>query len=72
MSVEDLIIEKLKLHRDLKNLLMEQLQAEGIECEETAFTDANGDILVLNPENGPQAQSLIRRLQQQISSKTNI
>jgi|GEM_PF-5823615 len=64
MSVEDRIIAQLTLHRDLKELLMRELRKLGIHCQETAFTDPNGDILLLNSNDVPKAQQLIQHLQQ--------
>ncbi|MGA1284201.1 MAG: hypothetical protein ACO34J_09110 [Prochlorothrix sp.] len=64
MSVEDAIIAKLELHRDIKELVMRELRQIGIPCQETPFTDTNGDIILLNPQDIPKAQALIQTLQQ--------
>ena len=64
MSVEDRIIAQLTLHRDLKELLMRELRKLGIQCQETAFTDPNGDILLLDSKDVSKAQQLIQHLQQ--------
>lgn len=64
MSVEDAIIAKLELHRDIKELVMRELRQMGVPCQETPFTDANGDIILLNPQDIPKAQALIQTLQQ--------
>ena len=64
MSVEDRMIAQLTLHRDLKEQLMAELQKLGIQCQETPFTDPNGDILLLDPKDIPRAQRLIQHLQQ--------
>lgn len=63
MSAEDKIIEKITLHRDIKNLVIQELLAAGIKCQETNFTDPNGDILIVNPSDAPKAKEIIRNLQ---------
>ena len=65
MSAEDKIIEKITLHRDIKNLVIQELLAAGVQCQETNFTDPNGDILIVNASDAAKVKEIIRNLQKQ-------
>ncbi len=62
MSDEDKLIYKLKLHKGLKMLVMDELSKEGIPCKETSGNDPKGDILVINPEDVPRVQEIIKSM----------
>jgi hypothetical protein len=64
MSDEDGMILSLKKHKKIKNLLIQRLRQEGIECEETTGNDRKGDILIIKKEDAPRVQAIIRELQQ--------
>ncbi|MDY6783788.1 MAG: hypothetical protein SW833_14810 [Cyanobacteriota bacterium] len=64
MSAEDQIIAKIQLHRDIKNLVIEELRQAGIECQETKFTDSKGDILIINPIDVDRVRETIKEIQQ--------
>ncbi|MEL6130693.1 MAG: hypothetical protein AAFN18_14365 [Cyanobacteria bacterium J06554_6] len=64
MSAEDTIIAKIVLHQDIKLLVIQLLQQAGVDCEETQFTDPNGDIILVNPDQAEQARVIIRKIQQ--------
>ena len=69
MSAEDKIIAKLQLHRDIKNLTIQELQNVNIACGETNFTNPKGDIEIANAKDTPKAKVIIRQLQNRANSK---
>ncbi|MEL6334909.1 MAG: hypothetical protein AAFY78_03190 [Cyanobacteria bacterium J06648_16] len=64
MSAEDAMIAKIILHRDIKLLIMQVLQQSGLDCQEIQFTDPNGDIILVNPDQAEQARAIIREIRQ--------
>ncbi|MEL6249847.1 MAG: hypothetical protein AAFR15_17780, partial [Cyanobacteria bacterium J06627_15] len=52
------------LHRDIKLLIMQVLQQSGLDCQEIQFTDPNGDIILVNPDQAEQARAIIREIRQ--------
>ncbi|MGL5059689.1 MAG: hypothetical protein ACRC62_06875 [Microcoleus sp.] len=68
MSAEDKIIEKIILHRDIKELVIQELRTAGIPCQETQFTDPRGDILIISPNDAAKVKQLIRALQKRANS----
>jgi hypothetical protein len=61
------LIRKIQLHEDLKEWVMQQLQAEGIECQEQDFYEENGDILIVNIEDVPRALAVIQGIKDQLN-----
>ncbi len=68
MSAEDKIIAKITLHRDIKELVIQELRNAGISCQETNFTDPNGDISIPNSSDAPKVKQIIRELQKRANS----
>lgn len=68
MSAEDKIIAKITLHRDIKQLVIQELRNAGVSCQETNFTDPNGDISIANSSDAPKIKQIIRDLQKRANS----
>ncbi|MEM9542992.1 MAG: hypothetical protein AAGA60_26310 [Cyanobacteria bacterium P01_E01_bin.42] len=68
MSAEDQIIAKLQLHRDIKNLTIQELQNANITCQETSFTDPKGDIAIASSKDTSKVQEVIRQIQKRANS----
>lgn len=64
LTDEDQMIYHLTVHRNMITWLMRQLQREGIEAQRTTGNDPRGDIILLNPEDVPRAQQIIRELRE--------
>ena len=62
ISDEDKLIYQLRVHKGLKRLVMKELAQEGIPCKETSKNDPKGDILVINPEDVPRVQEIIKSI----------
>ncbi|GCL35473.1 MAG: hypothetical protein ACKO9I_24775 [Sphaerospermopsis kisseleviana] len=62
---EDKMMERLLIHKNMIGWLIKKLKAEGIECQRTTGNDPNGDILLINPEDEPRVQEMIRKIQQE-------
>jgi hypothetical protein len=56
---EDPMIETYKLHKNIKNLVIERLKAEGIDCKATTGNDPNGDILIIRKKDVVRVQEII-------------
>ena len=61
------LIRKIQLHETLKQWVMQQLQAEGIECQEQDFYEENGDIFIVKPEDVPRALAVIQKIKDKIN-----
>ncbi|MCP2727903.1 hypothetical protein [Limnofasciculus baicalensis] len=61
------LIRKIQLHEDLKEWVIQQLQAEGIECQEQDFYEENGDILIVKIEDVPRALAVIQGIKDQLN-----
>ncbi|MCU0541707.1 MAG: hypothetical protein MUE44_05885 [Oscillatoriaceae cyanobacterium Prado104] len=68
MSAEDKIIEKIILHRDIKELVIQELRAANIPCQETEFTDPRGDILIISANDAAKVKQVIQSLQKRANS----
>jgi hypothetical protein len=62
---EDKMMERLLIHKNMIGWLIKKLKEEGIECQRTTGNDPNGDILLINPEDEPRVQEMIRKIQQE-------
>jgi hypothetical protein len=60
---EDRMIYHLTVHKTMISWLINKLQAEGIQAQRTTGNDPNGDILLINPDDIPRVQQLIREIQ---------
>lgn len=60
------LIRKIQLHETLKQWVMQQLQAEGIECQEQDFYEENGDIFIVKPEDVPRALAVIQKINESV------
>ena len=59
---EDKMMERLPIHKNMIGWLIKKLQAEGIQCKRTTGNDPNGDILLINSEDEPRVQDMIRKI----------
>ncbi|WP_426607917.1 hypothetical protein [Pantoea anthophila] len=59
---EDEMIYHLKLHRDTISWLCEQLDRRGIKNRRTRGNSAEGDILLIKPEDAEAVRQMIRDL----------
>jgi hypothetical protein len=59
---ESAMIQRLELHRNIKNLVIARLRAEGINCKATTGNDPNGDIVIIRKKDVPLVQQIIRSL----------
>lgn len=57
---EDAMAHRLFVHRDMIGWVIKQLAQEGIQCQRTEGYDRNGDILLLNDNDVPKVQQIIR------------
>jgi hypothetical protein len=64
---EDRMIHKLTVHKNLITWVIQQLEKENIPCQRTTGNDPNGDILVINPEQTPRVQEIIRGINRQFN-----
>ncbi|MDD1428740.1 hypothetical protein MEO94_30740 [Dolichospermum sp. ST_sed9] len=62
---EDKMMERLLIHKNMIGWLIKKLQAEGIQCKRTTGNDPNGDILLINSEDEPRVQDMIRKIQRE-------
>ena len=60
---EDRMIEKLTVHKKFIGWVIERLEAEGISARRTTGNDSKGDILVVNEEDVPRVQEIVREIQ---------
>ncbi|MEB3281509.1 MAG: hypothetical protein VKK42_21565 [Lyngbya sp.] len=60
---EDRMIEKLTVHKKFIGWVIERLEAEGISARRTTGNDSKGDILVVNEEDVPRVQQIVREIQ---------
>lgn len=67
MTDADDVKRKIDVHEGLKDYVIKELQDNGIECKETDWYDRNGDILIVNIEDVPQARKIVQRLKQKFS-----
>lgn len=67
-SAKDLI-DKINLHEDLKIWLIQELQKQGIECQETDFYDEKGDIEIVKDSDLTKALEVITRIKQQVETE---
>ena len=67
-SDEDRLIQILQHHKALKHWTMNQLQEEGIPCQETYGNDEKGDIVLITPKDGAQAQTVVEQIHQQFNN----
>jgi len=65
---EDRMIHRLIIHRNMITWLLRKLEAEGIRAERTTGNDPNGDILLINSDDVPRVQQLIREIQTEYNS----
>lgn len=65
MTDEDKMMQRLIIHRDMIGWIIKKLQEEGIKAERTTGNDSKGDILLINPEDEPRVQEMIRNIQQE-------
>ncbi|WP_261250755.1 hypothetical protein [Laspinema olomoucense] len=64
---EDRMIHKLTLHKNFITWVIQQLEKENIPCQKTTGNDRNGDIWLINPEQAPRVQEIIRRINRQFN-----
>lgn len=64
---EDRMIHKLTVHKNFITWVIQQLEKENIFCQRTTGNDRNGDILLINPEQVPRVQEIIRRMNKQFN-----
>ncbi|MCW6035698.1 hypothetical protein K4A83_05350 [Spirulina subsalsa FACHB-351] len=60
---EDKMMEKLLIHKNMIGWLIKKLQDKGIECQRTTGNDPKGDILLINPDDIPRMQEIVRQIQ---------
>ncbi|MGB3241213.1 MAG: hypothetical protein WBB29_23205 [Geitlerinemataceae cyanobacterium] len=61
------LIRKIQLHEDLKNWVIQQLDAEGVKCEEQSFYEEKGDILIVKSEDMPKALEILQGIKEKVS-----
>ncbi|MCT7975045.1 hypothetical protein NG797_23480 [Laspinema sp. D5] len=61
------MIHKLTLHKNFITWVIQQLEKENIPCQKTTGNDRNGDIWLINPEQAPRVQEIIRRINRQFN-----
>ncbi|MCT7953816.1 hypothetical protein [Laspinema palackyanum] len=64
---EDRMIQKLTVHKNLITGVIQQLEKENISCQRTTGNDRNGDILLINPDQAPRVQEIIRGINRQFN-----
>ena len=66
---EDRMIYKLKVHRNFIGWVIKKLKEQGIPCERTTGNDPNGDILIINQEDVPRLQEIVRQIQNEYNNR---
>lgn len=66
---EDRMIEKLTVHKKFIGWVIERLEVEGISARRTTGNDSKGDILVVNEEDVPRVQEIVREIQNKYNNK---
>lgn len=64
---EDKQIFRLEVHRDLIGWVIQELERVNIHSQRTINNDPNGDVLIINPEDAPKVQEIIRDLQRKFN-----
>jgi hypothetical protein len=65
------LIRKIQLHEALKHWVMQQLRAEGIECQEQGFYEKKGDILIVNSKDVPRSLEIIQEIKNRINESVH-
>ena len=65
LTDEDRMIYHLTVHRNMITWLLKQLEDEGIEARRTTGNDSRGDIVILNQDDIPRVQQIIRKIQEE-------
>lgn len=63
LTDEDRMIYRLTVHRNMITWLITRLADEGIQASRTTGNDPHGDILLLEPDDVPRVQQIIRTIQ---------
>ena len=66
---EDEMIHHLELHRDTISWLCEQLDRKGIKNKRTRGNSAEGDILLINPDDAEVVRQMIREFHKKFNGK---
>lgn len=66
---EDEMIYHLELHRDTISWLCEQLDRKGIKNKRTRGNSAEGDILLIKPEDAGVVRQMIRELHKKFNEQ---
>lgn len=62
LTDEDRMIARLTVHRNMITWLIARLADEGIQARRTTGNDPGGDIVLLNPDDVPRVQQIIRMI----------
>ncbi len=62
---EDGLIYHLTVHKNMITWMLKRLADEGIQARRTRGNDRRGDIEILNAEDVPSVQQIIRRIQEE-------
>lgn len=65
LTDEDRMIYRLKVHRNMIAWVIKQLADEGIQARRTTGNDPRGDIVLLEPDDIPRVQQIIRVIQEE-------
>jgi hypothetical protein len=59
LSDEEKLIRILRLHKGLKDWVIQALVEQGIECQETYGNDEKGDIIIIHPQDTVLVQRIV-------------
>ncbi|MFY7803523.1 MAG: hypothetical protein ACOVQ7_08860 [Limnoraphis robusta] len=65
---EDRMMYKLMVHKKFIGWVIERLESEGISARRTTGMDRKGDILLINEEDVPLVQEIVRQIQNKYNS----
>lgn len=65
LTDEDRMIYRLKVHRNMITWVIKRLADEGIQARRTTGDDPYGDIVLLDPDDIPRVQQIIRVIQEE-------
>lgn len=65
LTDEDRMISRLKVHRNMITWVIKRLADEGIHARRTTRNDPHGDIVLLDPDDIPRVQQIIRVIQEE-------
>jgi hypothetical protein len=65
LTDEDRMIYRLKVHRNMITWVLKRLSDEGIQAKRTTGNDPHGDIVLLDPDDIPHVQQIIRTIHEE-------